>query len=252
MSARSYDARHRAYDARHRSSKSATTRPRRLIAGLALPTATAAALTFATTGAAMATSNHAVTGHKNPTATSGVSSTSVALDNPRNQAKAANAVAREHAAFSAARSSERQDIAARNLAATRIEIAHGWQLPMKTCAKTSSFGWRWGRLHAVEAFASAVGTNLVAISSGTVPFAGPEDGYGTLVNIRHWDGPHTFSGHTSPASVPSAERPAPVWPEGSCPTTGASTGPHLHLEVHPEGGAAVDPLPWLAAHQIPA
>jgi len=200
----------------------------------------------------MATSNHSVTGTKNATPTSSAIVSSLSSDTSRSQARQANALAREHAAFSAARSSERQDIAARNRAAKLEEQAHSWQLPMKTCVRTSSFGWRWGRLHAGEDFAAEVGTNLVSMSTGTVTFAGPESGYGNIVKIRYWDGTITFYGHMSRVSVTQGEGVAPGEVVGQSGNTGESTGPHLHLEIHPGGGAAVDPLPWLAGHQIPA
>jgi murein DD-endopeptidase MepM/ murein hydrolase activator NlpD len=199
----------------------------------------------------MASSNHSFTGSKTTTATSSVSALVVPLGDSSRQARQANALAREHAAFTAARSSERQDIAARNLAIKTAERAHSWQLPMSTCVRTSGFGWRWGRLHAGEDFAAPVGTNLVAMSSGMVIFAGQESGYGNMVKIRYWDGTVTFYAHMSSLSVTEGESVRPGQVVGHSGNTGHSTGPHLHLEVHPDGGAAVNPVPWLSEHQLP-
>jgi len=217
---------------------------------LALPTAAAAALTFTATGAAMATSNHSVTGNKNATATSSVSALSVPLGDSRSQARTADALAREHAAFSAARSSERQDIAARNVAAKRAEQAHSWQLPIKSYVLTSGFGLRWGRLHAGEDFAAPVGTKLVSMSTGTVTFTGEQSGYGVMVKIRFWDGTVGHYAHMSRISVTEGQRVDPGDVVGQSGNTGESTGPHLHLEIHPDGGKAIDPLPWLADRKI--
>jgi len=238
------------YDARHRSSNRSKPRPRRLIAGLALPTAAAAALTFTATGAAMASSNHSFTGSQNAAATSSVSALSVPLGDSSTQARQANALAREHASFTAARSSERQDIAARNLAAKQVELSRSWQLPVKSYRLTSGFGRRWGRLHAGEDFAAPLGTALFSMSTGTVVFAGQESGFGNMVKIRYWDGTVAFYAHMSIISVTEGQRLEPGQVVGQVGSTGESTGPHLHLEIHPDGGAAIDPVPWLADRRV--
>ena len=247
MSARSYDARHRVYNARHRSS-SASAKPSRRLAGLALPTAAAAALTFTATGAAMATTSHANTDNKKATASAGAAF--VRAEDSRGQAMAASATARAQASARAARSAERQDLVVRNLAAKRLAKAHTWQMPLTSGSPTSGFGWRWGRLHAGEDFAATVGTNLFAMSTGTVTFAGQESGYGTIVKIRYWDGTITFYGHMSRVSVNVGDSVDPGEVVGQSGNTGESTGPHLHLEVHPDGGAAIDPVPWLSRRQL--
>lgn len=257
----------RSYDARHRASNNATPRPRRLIAGLALPTAAAVALTFTATGAAVATSTktQAVIVSQNASATSlatssssraratsasGSATATATMDDPRREAMADNALARTRAAASAARSAERVDLAARRAAAKREEQANDWQLPLSNAVRTSDFGWRWGRLHAGEDFAAPIGTKLVSMSTGTVVFAGEESGYGTLVKIRYWDGTISYFAHMSRISVTEGEGVEPGEIVGRTGNSGHSTGPHLHLEIHPDGADAVDPAIWLADHQI--
>ena len=199
----------------------------------------------------MASSNHA-SGSKNTAAISRVSALSVPLGDSSTQARQANALAREHAAFAAARTPERQDSAARTLAVYDRARAHAWQLPIKAVVLTSCYGSRWGRLHAGEDVAATVGTTLVSMSTGTVIFAGKESGYGNIIKIRYWDGTVTFYAHMSNLFVTEGESLDPGEVVGQSGNTGESTGPHLHLEIHPDGSAPVDPLPWLAKHRIPA
>jgi murein DD-endopeptidase MepM/ murein hydrolase activator NlpD len=54
----------------------------------------------------------------------------------------------------------------------------------------------------------------------------------------------------SSLSVTSGETVMPGQPVGQSGNTGESTGPHLHLEIHPNGGQPVNPLPWLTDRRI--
>ena len=247
----------RSHNGRHRATKNATAKRRRLISGLALPTAAAAALTLTATGSAMVTSTktRAVTFSQNAAAVSTPVPAPVDLariPEPRIQAIEDNALAldRQDAADRAARSAARKSLDAQALEAKRVEQAHSWQLPIKTYVLTSGFGRRWGNLHAGEDFAAPVGTALVSMSTGTVVFAGEQSGFGVLVKIRYWDGTVAFYAHMSRSSVTEGASVGPGQVVGQSGNTGDSTGPHLHLEIHPDGGEAVDPVPWLADRKI--
>ncbi|MHB1475363.1 MAG: M23 family metallopeptidase [Dermatophilaceae bacterium] len=243
------------YGGRHRGAKHATPKRRRFMTGLALPTAAAAALTFTATGAAVVTTAKTQSISQNAAtspASLGATAASVQLRDPRIQAIEDNAqdIARENAGARAARASERRSLAARAMEADRVARAHSWQLPIKNYVLTSGYGMRWGRLHAGEDFGVPVGTNLVSMSTGTVTFAGQESGYGIMVKIRYWDGTVSFYGHMSQVSVTDGETLLPGEVVGQSGNTGESTGPHLHLEIHPDGDQPVNPLPWLAGHKI--
>jgi murein DD-endopeptidase MepM/ murein hydrolase activator NlpD len=235
----------------------ASPKQRRFMTGLALPTAAAAALAFCATGAAVVTSakTQSVTFSQksNPhPASPGATVASSQLRDPRIQAIEDNArdVARENAGARVARATERRSLAARAREADLVAQAHGWQLPIKNYVISSGYGMRWGRLHAGEDFATPVGTNLVSMSTGTVTFAGQESGYGTIVKILYWDGTVSFYGHMSNLSVTGGETVMRGQLVGQSGNTGESTGPHLHLEIHPNGGQPVNPLPWLTDRRI--
>ncbi len=90
--------------------------------------------------------------------------------------------------------------------------------------------------------AAPTGTPVAAARSGTVTFAGwSTRGYGNLVRIRHADGSETWYGHFSSISVSVGQYVSQGSIVGRVGSTGISTGPHLHFELH-ERGTPIDPL----------
>ena len=111
---------------------------------------------------------------------------------------------------------------------------------------TSGFGWRWGRMHKGIDIANNVGTSVVAARAGRVSFSGWHDGgYGFLVTIQHEDGSRSLYAHNSRLLVREGEEVAQGQAISLMGSTGRSTGPHLHFEIHPPQQGAVNPLVFL-------
>lgn len=126
-----------------------------------------------------------------------------------------------------------------------------WVKPVASAyVKSSPFGPRWGRLHAGQDFGMPVGTPLRAMSSGVVTLAQSQGGYGLKVEIEFWDGTVAYYGHNSKLLVKVGQKVVPGQVVALSGNTGHSTGPHLHLEIHPKGGAAINPMPWLIARGL--
>lgn len=126
-----------------------------------------------------------------------------------------------------------------------------WVKPINTSyARTSGFGPRWGAFHKGVDLAVSVGTPVRALSSGVVTFVGWQGTYGLKVEVTFWDGTVGYYAHNSKALVKVGQKVTPGQPVALSGNTGNSTGPHLHLEIHPNGGAPVSPLPWLAAKGV--
>jgi murein DD-endopeptidase MepM/ murein hydrolase activator NlpD len=127
-----------------------------------------------------------------------------------------------------------------------------WVIPMKGADITSCYGQRWGTLHAGIDFAMPAGTPIHAAAAGTVVKAGDAgDGYGNSVFIDHRNGYLTHYAHQSRLIVEVGQRVSAGQIIGYEGSTGDSTGPHLHFEVHKgEMWNQIDPAPFLRARGI--
>jgi murein DD-endopeptidase MepM/ murein hydrolase activator NlpD len=116
---------------------------------------------------------------------------------------------------------------------------------------TATFGQggnRWAHNHTGLDFAAPIGTRVSSVMKGVVIFADWAGPYGRQVRVRHEDGTVTWYNHMSKFSVSVGETVYAGDQVGAVGMTGNTTGPHMHFEVHPDGGSAIDPDPWLRNH----
>ena len=136
-------------------------------------------------------------------------------------------------------------------AKTARESATRCQIMVTGYHITATFGQggsRWAHNHTGLDFAAPIGTRIGAVMKGVVIFADWAGPYGRQVQVRHEDGTVTWYNHMSKFSVTVGETVYAGDQVGAVGMTGNTTGPHLHFEVHPDGGEAVDPDPWLRNH----
>lgn len=136
-------------------------------------------------------------------------------------------------------------------------------LPTGSYVQTSPFGPRIDpingepRLHAGTDFAAADGTAIFALADGVVVHAGMVDGYSGQITIEHTIGGEKVATRyvhmwAHGIHVATGDRVVAGQHIGDVGSSGYSTGPHLHLQIHP-GGAnapAIDAVPWLAEHGV--
>lgn len=107
-----------------------------------------------------------------------------------------------------------------------------------------------GRFHAGCDISAPTGTPVRATAAGTVVTSGWLGGYGNTIEIEHGGGLRTLYGHNSELLVPVGTHVAKGQVVAKVGSTGASTGPHCHYEVH-IGGDATDPAPYLKEKEAP-
>lgn len=111
---------------------------------------------------------------------------------------------------------------------------------------TSGYGQRWGRPHRGIDIAAPIGTPIVAAAPGVVTYSGYNDGgFGYLVEVDHADGTMTRYAHNNRLLVKAGQQVNQGEQVSEMGSTGFSTGPHLHFEIHPGGKGAVNPIALL-------
>jgi murein DD-endopeptidase MepM/ murein hydrolase activator NlpD len=149
--------------------------------------------------------------------------------------------------------------------------AGGWTMPADGPVG-SGFGPRGGGFHAGVDIIVPPGTTVRAAHAGIVTVvlcnasggSGPQDrceapggtyvsGCGWYVEVDHGGGVMTRYCHATRVTTVVGQRVQAGDPLMLSGSTGNSSGPHLHFEVHVGGGdnaSAVDPVTWLRAHGV--
>jgi murein DD-endopeptidase MepM/ murein hydrolase activator NlpD len=119
--------------------------------------------------------------------------------------------------------------------------------PMEFSRVTSGFAMRmhpilnsWRKHNGVD-YAAPKGTPVRSVGEGFVEFAGWQNGYGNVVEIRHANEQTTLYAHLSRLDARKGQRVEQGQHIGAVGATGWATGPHLHFEFR-VGGAHKDPL----------
>ncbi|MCX5142347.1 M23 family metallopeptidase [Streptomyces sp. NBC_00338] len=166
----------------------------------------------------------------------------------------------ENFADRASRTQERIDLKERQAAEKKKREAEAarkealrpkYVMPVKQHGLSAYFGQagvNWMSVHTGIDFPVQYGTPVMAATDGTVRTQF-NTAYGNMAIVTMADGTETWYCHLSSTRIRSGSVKAGdvIAYSGD---SGNSTGPHMHFEVRPGGGAAIDPLPWLRSHNV--
>lgn len=119
--------------------------------------------------------------------------------------------------------------------------------PLEFSRVTSGFAMRFHpllqnwRAHRGVDYGAPTGTAVRSVGDGVVHFAGRQNGYGNVVEIKHNNDRSTLYAHLSRVDVRKGQRVEQGETVGAVGATGWATGPHLHFEFR-VAGQHQDPL----------
>lgn len=121
-------------------------------------------------------------------------------------------------------------------------IKKGWmssRFGRRTDPFTGGADWHQG----VD-FAAKEDSEIIAVASGVVTWSDERYQYGKMVEINHGNGFTTRYAHCKSLSVKAGDIVKKGQTIGLVGSTGRSTGPHVHFEVH-KHGRVVDPASYI-------
>ena len=119
--------------------------------------------------------------------------------------------------------------------------------PVEFSRMTSGFAMRFHpllqspRRHNGVDYSAPTGTAVRSVGDGVVEFAGWQNGYGNVIELRHGLNRTTLYAHLSRIEVKKGQRVEQGQRIGAVGATGWATGSHLHFEFR-VGGVHQDPL----------
>ena len=133
-------------------------------------------------------------------------------------------------------------------AARRAKLRASYTMPLTSYQLSAGYGQAggmWQSNHTGQDFAAPNGTPVKAVHTGTIKEAGWAGSFGYRIVLQLDDGTELWFCHLSSMTKSAGEKVTTNDVIGHVGSTGNSSGPHLHVEVHPSGGDAIDPLPWM-------
>jgi murein DD-endopeptidase MepM/ murein hydrolase activator NlpD len=135
-----------------------------------------------------------------------------------------------------------------------LGMLESWVPPIsddyRVTAEFGQSGSLWSNDHTGVDLAAPSGTAVRSVAAGTVTHVGDAGAYGLRVEVIHAEGTESSYSHLSRTDVVVGQVVQQGAVVGAVGSTGNSTGPHLHLELRPTGGVAVDPVDALLARGV--